>query len=244
MKIKFLDDCALFIKNSLVIADLHIGIEYEMFKNGIVIPSQVERLEKRIDSMIKKTKAKKLIILGDIKHKVPGITWQEYKEIPSFFKHFSKLKVICVKGNHDSFLERLAPKHVEIYSSKGFSFSEFAFLHGHAWPSKKLLKCKYLIIAHVHPAIEFWSGRFRSVEPCWLRCEIDKEKLEKKYGVESNLKHGIIMPAFNHLIGGMAFNSENFEPLGPLLKNKILKWENAEVYLLDGTYLGSLDKLK
>jgi len=52
------------------------------------------------------------------------------------------------------------------------------------------------------------------------------------------------MPAFNHLIGGMAFNSKDFEPLGPLLKNEVFNWKKAEVYLLDGTLLGSLKDLK
>ncbi len=52
------------------------------------------------------------------------------------------------------------------------------------------------------------------------------------------------MPAFNHLIGGMAFNSKDFEPIGPLLKNEVFKWKNGEVYLLDGTLLGKLKDLK
>ena len=52
------------------------------------------------------------------------------------------------------------------------------------------------------------------------------------------------MPAFNHIIGGMAFNSKDFEPLGPLLKNEIFKWKEAKVYLLDGTFLGKLNELK
>jgi hypothetical protein len=241
---KFLNDLALLVKDSLIVADLHIGIEYEFFKSGIVIPSQVERLKERIERLIEKTRAKRLIILGDVKHKVPGITWQEYKDVPRFFEHFSKIEVICIKGNHDGFLERLAPKFVKIYGPKGYSLGNVALVHGHAWPSKKLLDCKYLVMAHVHPAIEFWSESFRSVESCWLRCEINKEKLEKKYKRKSNLKYGVIMPAFNHLIGGIPFNSQDFEPLGPLLKNRILEWENSEVYLTDGIFLGNLADLR
>jgi hypothetical protein len=52
------------------------------------------------------------------------------------------------------------------------------------------------------------------------------------------------MPSFNHIIGGTAFNSKRFEPLGPLLKNNVLKWKTAEVYLLDGTLLGNLNGMK
>jgi len=241
---KFLTEPALLIGKILVIADLHLGIEYEIFKAGITVPSQVEKIEKRVDNLIKQTKANHLIILGDLKHQVPNISWQEYREIPLFLEHFSKLKLSIIKGNHDGDIERLAPKDIDIYEPSGFRISEFLLTHGHAWPNKKDLKAKYLIMGHVHPTIEFLTGNFRTVEPCWLKCEVDNGKLEEKFGVKTSFKQGIVMPSFNHLIGGMAFNSKDFEPLGPLLKNEILKWKNSEVYLSDGTFLGGLRELR
>jgi putative SbcD/Mre11-related phosphoesterase len=244
MELKFLTEPALILKNNiLVIVDLHIGIEYDIYKSGITIPSQVEKLEKRIDKIIKENKIKHLVIIGDVKHQVPDTSWQEYREIPKFLKHFD-LKVSVVKGNHDGNIERLAPKNVEIYDSKGFKLDDFILVHGHAWPNEKDLDAKYLIMGHAHPAVEFWTEKFRSMEPCWLKCKIDKEKIEKKYKKETSLEEAIVVPAFNHLIGGMAFNSEDFEPIGPLLKNDVLKWKEAEVHLLDGTYLGKLKKIK
>jgi len=244
MKIKFLTEPALLLENKiLVIADLHIGLEYEIYKSGITIPSQVERLEKRIDNLIKQTKAKHLVILGDVKHQVPTISWQEYKEIPKFLDHFN-IKISIIKGNHDGNIERLAPKEIDIYDPQGFKINNFLLAHGQAWPFMGDLDAEYLIMGHVHPAVEFWTENFRTIEPCWLKCEIDNEKFFKKYKIKTKLKQGIVMPAFNHLIGGMAFNSKDFKPLGPLLKNEILKWKNAEVYLLDGTYLGNLKDLK
>jgi len=244
MKIKFLTEPALLLENKiLVIVDLHIGIEHEIFESGITIPSQVEKIQQRIDKLIKQTKTKHLIILGDVKHQVPNISWQEYKEIPKFLDHF-KIKISIIKGNHDGNIERLAPKKIDIYDPPGFKINNFLLTHGQAWPFMGDLDAEYIIMGHVHPAVEFWTENFRSIEPCWLKCEIDNERLFEKYKIKTKLKQGIIMPAFNHLIGGMAFNSKDFEPLGPLLKNEILKWKNAEVYLLDGTYLGNLKDLK
>jgi len=231
-------------EKAIIISDLHVGIEHDIFNSGITIPSQVERLEKRIDELIKMTKAKHLIILGDVKHQVPNISWQEYKEIPKFLEHFSKIKVSIIKGNHDGNIERLAPKDVDIYEPQGFKIDRFLLTHGHAWPDKSGMDAEYLIMGHVHPCVEFFTENFRSTEPCWLKCEIDSKKLFKKFKVKTKFKQGIIMPVFNHLIGGMAFNSKDFEPLGPLLTNEILKWKEAEVYLLDGTFLGNLNKLK
>jgi putative SbcD/Mre11-related phosphoesterase len=245
MKIKFLTEPALLLENNiLVIADLHIGLEHEIYKSGITIPSQVKKLEERIDNLIKQTKAKHIVFLGDVKHQVPTISWQEYREIPEFLNHFKKIKVSIVKGNHDGNIERLAPKGIDIYEPQGFKIKEFLLTHGHAWPLKKDMDVEYIIMGHVHPAVEFWTDNFRSIEPCWIKCDIDNEKLFKKFKVKTEIKQGIVMPSFNHLIGGMAFNSEDFEPLGPLLKNDVLKWKKSEVYLLDGTFLGRLEYLK
>lgn len=231
-------------EKAVIITDLHIGIEYEIYKSGITIPSQVEKIEKRIDELINITKAEQLIILGDIKHQVPSISWQEYKEIPDFLEHFSNVKVSIVKGNHDGFIERLAPKDIDIYEPQGFKLNDILLIHGQSWPSKKDLDAKYIIMGHVHPFVQFLIEKFRTAEPCWLKCEINNKKFFEKYKIKTNFKQGIVMPAFNHLIGGMAFNSKDFEPLGPLLKNEVLKWKEAEVYLLDGTFLGNLNKLK
>jgi putative SbcD/Mre11-related phosphoesterase len=243
MLMKFLTEPALLIGKTLIVTDLHIGIEHEILQSGITVPSQLEKIQKRIDVLIKQTKANHLVILGDLKHQVPSISWQEYKEIPIFLEHF-KTKVSVVMGNHDGDIQRLAPKDVDIYEPSGFKLGDFLLVHGHAWPEKKDLTAKYLVMGHVHPAVEFFTGSFRSSEPCWLKCDVDNEKLEEKFHVKTNFIQGIVMPSFNHLIGGMAFNSKDFEPLGPLLKNEVLEWKEAEVYLLDGTLLGELDSLK
>jgi uncharacterized protein len=244
MSIKFLTEPALLIDKALVITDLHMGIEYEIYKSGITIPSQVEKLEKRIDALIKMTRAKHLVILGDVKHQVPMISWQEYREIPQFLDHFKKIKVSIVKGNHDGNIERLAPSGVDIYEPQGFKLKDVLLTHGQAWPNKKDLDAKYIVMGHVHPAVQFWTDNFRTIEPCWLRCDIDNKKIFEKFKAKTDFKQGIIMPSFNRIIGGMAFNSKSFDPLGPLLTNGVLKWKSAEVYLIDGTLLGSLKDLK
>lgn len=243
MEMKFLTDRALLIGRALVVADLHLGMEYEIRKGGITVPSQMEPIRKRLDALIKENKAKHLVILGDLKHQVPRITWQEYEEIPKFLEHF-KIKVSIVKGNHDGDIERLTPPHVDIYEPHGFVLDRCLLTHGQAWMDRKDLDADYLVMGHVHPAIEFWTGDIRTTEPCWLTCEVDNKKLSKRFKAKTDLGCGIIMPSFNKIIGGMAFNAKKFEPLGPILENNVLKWKEAEVILLDGTHLGSLKEIK
>jgi len=64
--------------------------------------------------------------------------------------------------------------------------------------------------------------------------------LEKKFGI-CKIEQIIFMPAFNKLLGGMAFNKKDFKPIGPVFK--FAEWKKSEVFLTDGTFLGTLDKL-
>ena len=73
---------ALLVGKTLVIADLHIGLEYELRKKGIFIFSQYEKMKNRIISLLEKTKAKRIILLGDLKHNIPRATFEEYRENP------------------------------------------------------------------------------------------------------------------------------------------------------------------
>jgi len=241
---------ALFIEEikTLVVADLHIGIEYELYKSGIKIPSQVAEMKKNIFDLIKKTKAKRFIILGDVKHDVPGVSYQEMKEIPEFLKDLSlRIKVDVCLGNHDTYIKELSPEEIKIHASEGFKISKFGFIHGHAWPSKKLLSCDFLISGHTHPIIQFTDKfGYRIIEPVWIKNKVDKEKIKKRYKVETTGKlEFIIMPAFNRLLGGTPVNvkKNNDELLGPLLKNDFVSMDESEIYLLDGTYLGKLKNL-
>lgn len=245
--IKFLTDypaLSIVEKKILVIADLHLGLEYELYKSGIIIPSQAEKFQKIMDKLVQMSKAKTLVILGDIKHKVPGISLREEKEIPKLLEYLlSKVRVICCKGNHDDFIEEIIPKEVKIYSSRGFKLGKYGFFHGHAWPSKKLMQCDYLFFGHIHPTIEFVDRfGYRAIEQVWVRGKLEESLVKKRYKIKKVGKlETIILPTFNHLLGGIALNRIVEEELiGPLLANKFFDIDKATTYLLDGTCLGKI----
>lgn len=248
--IKFITDYpALFISKEriLVIGDLHVGLEYELYGYGIIIPPQAEKFSKLIDRLIKTTKAKTLVVLGDVKHEVPGISYREIKEIPKLFSYLTKkIQVICCKGNHDTYLEELLPKEVKIYSSRGFKIGSYGFFHGHAWPSKKLIRCDWLFAAHIHPAIEFVDSLgYRHIEQVWVRGKLNEKIVKKKYRIKKCGKMRLVIsPTFNRLLGGLSLNSTfNKEYLGPLFGNAV-DIDKCKLYLLDGTFLGSIKQLK
>jgi putative SbcD/Mre11-related phosphoesterase len=254
MAIKFLTNTpALFISGKdvgrmLVIADLHIGLEHELFKSGIVIASQVDKFKNELSKLIDTTMAESLVILGDIKHKVPGVSFRELKEIPKLMDFLiDRIKVAIVKGNHDDFIENIVPKEVEVHGSQGFKIGNYGFFHGHAWPAKELMQCDHLFMAHVHPGIEFSDCfGFRIVEPVWVKAELDKKIVKKKYKLEDTGRLStIIVPTFNPILGGIALNrKEKREYIGPLLSSKAFNVSNATAYMFDGTELNRIKNLK
>ncbi|MEM5882809.1 MAG: metallophosphoesterase [Candidatus Aenigmatarchaeota archaeon] len=249
MKIRFIREYpALFLPKEkiLSIADLHLGLEHELFKSGIVIPSQAEKFKNMIDSLLEMTKAKVLLILGDIKHKVPGISAREIKEIPKLFFYLKeKVKVICVRGNHDDNISSILPKEINVYPSRGFKIKKYGFFHGHAWPSRNLMKCDYLFMGHIHPCVEFKDSLgYRSIEQVWVRGKLERKLVKEKYGLKKVGKlETIILPTFNKFLGGIAINKlTDKELIGPILANNFLDVKECEAYLLDGTYLGKIEK--
>ncbi len=238
----------------LVIADLHIGLEHELFDSGIVIAPQAEKFQKELSRIIEMTRADMLVILGDLKHKVPGISFREIKEIPKLVDYLTeRIDVILTKGNHDDYIESIS-KNIKVHGSRGFKLegvkSRYGFFHGHAWPSKDLMKCDYLFMAHSHPGVEFRdSFGFRIVEPVWVKAKLNEKLVRKKYKMKPDERLGkmqaIIVPTFNPILGGIALNKKKAnEYIGPLLTNKVFDVNDATAYMLDGTEIGRIKSLK
>jgi len=236
---------ALLTGKTLVIADIHLGAERDYRVSGFRMPSQTGKLAERILALARKTKTKKLVILGDVKHKVPGTSIQEEKEVPSFFRRLSEtLDIDVVPGNHDGNLVKLLP-HVKIHPPTGMRVGEAFVCHGHTWPSPDFLDTAFLVVSHNHPLIELKDRLgFRWMEKAWIRSEMKRKPLAEKYKLASKqpLPELVVMPAFSDLVGGFAMNRTDKEPLGPVLK--LAKLGAARAFLLDGTFLGELRELR
>lgn len=231
---------ALVLGDYLIIADLHIGLEKELSKKGLHISRQLSRMEERIIQLLRSTGKEKLVILGDLKHNIPLISWEEYRKIPGFIERISQYaEVTLVKGNHDGGIEKIAPA-LKVTRELVID-SKALLLHGHTRPRE--IEYEYLLLGHNHPCIEF-RGRFgRSVtESAWIRTRFKKEYLHGM-GARKNPEI-IIMPAFNDLIYGLPFNTKKSnELLGPFFKKELVELSKARAFLLDGTYLGRIKDL-
>ena len=64
---------AIFHKGALIIGDTHFGIEERLRKQGIHYANISEQILEKILLLIKRTKAKKLIMLGDVKENITSV---------------------------------------------------------------------------------------------------------------------------------------------------------------------------
>ncbi len=248
---------ALVVKNeltSLVIADIHLGIEWDLYASGFSIPSRMQKGLDRILGYIQSVEPDRIILLGDVKHNVPQISWQERDELPYFLRTLAEhAHVDILPGNHDAGIEFLLPdgKDVQLHSSRGTVIDSVGYFHGHTWPAPELLKVEYMIAAHNHPTIRFTDPLgHTAVEPAWVRTRLKKEVLQVHYSsmdLNEDWRNPqvFIIPSFNELCGGVAFN-ESLEDdlLGPIFSSGGVELDNAELYLLDGTNLGLLKNVR
>jgi metallophosphoesterase superfamily enzyme len=147
-----------------------------------------------------------------------------------------------------------------MHPSSGIVLGNIGLSHGHTWPAKTLLECNTLIMGHMHPVVSFHDKLgLRITSPVWVKVKCDPMQLmttylEKRHPniiqanqkMEIQVENLIIMPCFNSFLGGRPINQRppSRSRIGPILRAQAVKLESAEIFLLDGTYLGTIEQLK
>ncbi len=227
--------------DALIIGDTHFGIEEKLKEKGIFDNTVSERIFERIRALIWETKAKKLIIAGDVKENILEVD----KKTLEIMERLSEIcDVIVVKGNHDGGIERCGLFGIEIAPAEGFAYNKLGIIHGHSWPGEGLMKCDYIVSAHQHPQILLTdrSGKAHR-EAVWLMVESNGKKIKEKYEKFNKKIKLILIPAFNPLVGSV-INITKKKRLGPILNNNLFKLNDALVFGLDGTLLGKLNNIE
>ena len=256
-------------ERTIIVADLHIGWEISLATKGIHIPSQMHRILAKLAEVVRRAKPTRLILLGDIKQTVPRISMEEWKTVPELMEAVQKMvkDVIIVPGNHDGDIEPLVPRSIQIAPADGIVLGEkskLAVFHGHAWPKPEALSADVLVMSHIHPVVRFQDRMgLWTVKQVWVKGKCDgtkmaegylkysnirpkmnpKETFEERFGVNPRDSRMIIMPTFNDLIGGLSVNRITRRLKGPILGSGGVDFGATELYLLDGTFLGTVSQL-
>ena len=208
----------------LAIADLHLGYEEMLNRQGVMMPRfNFKEIKARLKKILANTgKLEKIIILGDLKHEFGTISEQEWRNTLKFLDLLAKYcdEIILVKGNHDTILGPIARKRnvkvldyvvIEPATDKSNNgknslkkSSKTLIAHGDKIPKEALKDVSTIIIGHEHPAVSLREGSRAEKFKCFLKGKW-------------NGKGIIVMPSFNMAVEGSDVLKE--ELLSPFLSD-------------------------
>ena len=169
-------------------------------------------------------------------------------------------------------IKYMLPENVELHPATGVVVDDVGLFHGHKWPSPALLGCKTLMMGHLHPVVVFRDpAGFKITRQIWMKATCNTEALArillqkhrvkvegsveetvwKHFKVKLRTKEVFIMPSFNDFLGGRPVNEARPRKelgaealIGPVLRSDAVAVDDSELYMLDGTFLGTLNQLR
>lgn len=233
-------DLALYFDSTLIIADVHIGYEEALNRQGVLVPRlQSEDIIKRMEkifAILKNEKIEKIVVNGDLKHEFGTISEQEWRNTLKFLDLLAKHcnEIILVKGNHDTILGPIAKKRnvkvldyvitesIAYKSNNGKNplkklkkSSKTLITHGDKVPKEALKEISTIIIGHEHPAVSLKEGARVEQVKCFLKGKYKGKTL-------------IVQPSFNTIVEGTDLLRDKI--LSPFLKQNL---DNFEVYVVE-----------
>ncbi|MDG6909245.1 MAG: hypothetical protein JRN08_02650 [Nitrososphaerota archaeon] len=231
--------------STLLISDLHLGLEKEMAKKGFRLPAYSVKMVGRIRDIADRYGTKRLAVLGDVKHTVGKVEDIDWGAVPWFFDTMLDLfeSVEVVPGNHDGNIKTVLPQRVVLHPSQGTVLGKgrgrIGVAHGHAWPSEEAIATRNLVIGHSHFTYEMRDPLgSRSREAVWVTATYDVAELMRGAGYPSKARGKgklTVMPPFNRLVGGQPINRSRSFEFGPVLSSRSVSLEDSDIFLTDGT---------
>ncbi len=221
---------SLYVKETLIIADVHMGFEEYVNKSGILIPrTQFDDTIKELNTIFKKLqgfKIQRIIINGDLKHEFGTISETEWRNTLKLIDYLLKhcKEIILIKGNHDTILGPIAKKR-GIKVKSHVLLDNILVCHGNE-VVEEVDKAEIIIIGHEHPAISLNENSRVEKFKCYLKGKWHNKTL-------------IVMPSFNTVTEGSDMLKE--QRLSPFLQQSI---DNFHVYVVDKNKIFDFNKLK
>jgi len=147
--------CAMLLPSrTLVLGDLHLGIEASLELDGLQLPrAQSREMRRRVEEVVKLQNPNRIVLLGDLKHEFSRNLDQEWSQVREMLELLGSLaEVTVVRGNHDNYLatitSRLGVGLVDEAVVDGVHLS-----HGHIFnPGRPLVQ------GHEHPSARLFDG--------------------------------------------------------------------------------------
>jgi uncharacterized protein len=154
-------------RRTLMVADLHLGKSQTFWAAGAPVPDGVLDADlARLDHLLRRTEATRLIVLGDLLHAPVGVTPILIDRVAAWRNRppAAAAELIVVPGNHDRAIEEVAAPWRLSLADPPFDDAPFAFRHEPlATPGA------YTWAGHIHPQVLLASARDSVRLPCfWL----------------------------------------------------------------------------
>lgn len=183
---------------TVLVADVHIGKTDTFRAFGLPLPDvDLDADLARLTALVRRTRACRLLILGDFVHAAAGLNEQVIDQV-SAWRAALDADVELVPGNHDQSAmgprgSRAQAPDVTLPSGWGITLRPDAYVDGpfrfchHPQPGDGA----YTWCGHLHPAVIVGSGRLADRLPCfWLGATLG------------------VLPAFGSFTGGRAVHPE------------------------------------
>ena len=151
---------------TLFIADTHFGKDASFRHHAIPVPTgSTEATLRKIEKMLCRLPAKRLVILGDMFHDRNSLSKETLKHLDEFFETYQWIDHFLVPGNHDSDI-RFIPKHWSLQIIQSGTYLDGLTLSHFPVTSDEMERI--VLCGHLHPAIRIGTGNDQLKLPCFL----------------------------------------------------------------------------
>lgn len=163
--LRLLPEGAIFVpeRNTLLLADLHLGKAAHFRRNGIPLPPQADEANWFILSrLLDRYPAAEVLFLGDLFHSTYNTDWDNMSELTG---HYPAHRFTLIKGNHDILDDSEYAEAGLNVVHEPFDFGPFLLTHH---PMETVPEGWYNLAGHLHPGIVLkGKGRQRIRVSCF-----------------------------------------------------------------------------
>jgi DNA ligase-associated metallophosphoesterase len=142
---------------TLLVADLHLGKAATFRRAGIPVPEGSAQADlARLESLVRDTAARRLLILGDLLHARSGCTEAVCAEFAATRRRITAAEVVLVIGNHDRGLGRVPATLGLDACVPHLAEPPFHFVHEPAVPLQAD-HAAFTVAGHLHPTVSIRS---------------------------------------------------------------------------------------
>ena len=187
----------------LLCSDLHLGKEASFSRMGLGVPRGASRQTlSLVTTMIKRCRAKQVIILGDLFHNRSALAVDVLDQFQQFLEQHRENLFLLVVGNHDRSVGALPPHWRMRVENDSFILRNIELVHD---ASGLATSDRYRIAGHLHPAIQIRWGDLNGRYRCFWQTN-----------------NRLILPALGQFTGSMTISPKQSDKVWALLDDEIV----------------------